>query len=154
MAEPVGPDEPEPSLEDTVTNLENLVTFLREQLRLANEENHRRYQQLQELLQEHERLNEQYQAARTVAGNFYMDRQWTLHQAEQQGAQQDNEIQNVIDQRINQLLNRQVYFTLSGECWHLAETCVRGRTHGRVLARRACRVCVHALQLRQTEDTA
>ena len=154
VAEPVGPDEPEPSLEDTVTNLENLVTFLREQLRLANEENHRHYQQLQELLQEHERLTEQHQAARTVAGNFYMDRQWTLHQAEQQRDQQENEIQNVIDQRINQLLNRQVYFTPGGVCWHLAESCARGRTRGRVVARRACQVCVHALQLRQTEELA
>ena len=66
---PVGdPGEPEPSLEDTVVNLENLVTFLREQLRLANEDNHRHYQQLQDLLQEHEQLVQQHEAARTVAG--------------------------------------------------------------------------------------
>lgn len=64
--EPVeDPGVPEVSLEDTVSNLENLVEFLRE------------YQQLQE-------------PVRTVAGNFYMDRQLVQHQADQQGDRQDD----------------------------------------------------------------
>lgn len=54
-----------PEEEDTCSNLQNLVEFLRE------------YQQLQE-------------PARTVAGNFYMDRQLVLHQADQQGDRQDD----------------------------------------------------------------
>ena len=70
-AEPVDDPEPGPSLEDTVTNLEALVEHLREQLRIANEDNHRHYQQLQELLLEHERLVEQHGAAHRVAGEFY-----------------------------------------------------------------------------------
>lgn len=59
------PGVPEVPLEDTVSNLENLVEFLRE------------YQQLQE-------------PVRTVAGNFYMDRQLVQHQADQQGDRQDD----------------------------------------------------------------
>ena len=150
--DPVGePQEPEPSLEDTVVNLENLVAFLREQLRLANEDNLRHYQQLQELLQEHERLVEQHDAARTVAGDFYLDRQLVLHRADQERDRQEEQIQNAVNQRINQLLNRNVYLTPHGECWHLSEGCARSRTHSTVVSRRACLVCVHALQVRQLE---
>ena len=149
-AHPVGdPGEPEPPLEDVVTNLENLVEFLREQLRLANEDNLRNYQQLQDLLREHEQLTEQHEAARTVAGNFYMDRQLVLHNADQERNRQEEQIQMTINQRINQLLNRDVFFTPRGECWHLSEACARARSHSTVFGRRACRVCVHALQVQQ-----
>ena len=151
-AEPVdGLQEPEPSLEDTVVNLENLVDFLREQLRLANEDNNRHYLQLQDLLQEHERLIEQHEAARTVAGDFYMDRQMVLHRADQERDRQEEQIEMAVNQRINQLVNRNVFFTPRGECWHLSEACARARSHSTVFGRRACLVCVHALQVRQTE---
>ena len=145
------PDEPPLSREDTVANLENLVEHLREQLRLANEDNIRHYAQLQELLQEHEQLAEQLAASRRVAGDFYMDRQMTLHQTEQQVHQQQQQIQNIVNQRINQLLNRNVFVTPRGECWHLSEACARARAHSTVSGRRACRVCVHALQVQQQE---
>ena len=149
-ANPVGdPGEPEPPLEDVVTNLENLVEFLRGQLRLANEDNLRNHRQLQDLLQEHEQLTEQHEAARRVAGNFYMDRQLVLHNADQERARQEQQIQMAINQRINQLLNRDVFFTPRGECWHLSEACARARAHSTVFGRRACRVCVHALQVQQ-----
>ena len=143
------PAEPEPSLEDTVVNLENLVAFLREQLRMANEDNLRHHQQLQELLEEHERLAEQHGAARAVAGDFYMDRQLALYQADQQRDRQEEQIQMAVNQRINQLLNREVYFTPRGECWHLSSRCARARSHSTVFGRRACRICVHALQVQQ-----
>ena len=146
--EPVDDGEPRPSLQETVENLENLVEHLREQLRLANEDNLRHYQQLQDLLQEHERLVEQQEAAQRVAGNFYLDRQLVLHQLDQQRDPQE-EIQNAVNQRINQLLNRNVYFTRGGECWHLSEACATARAHTGVFGRRACRVCVHALQVQQ-----
>ena len=102
-----------------VTNLENLVEFLRGQLRLANEDNLRNHQQLQDLLQEHQQLIEQHdldEAARTVAGNFYMDRQLVLRNADQERERQEQQIQMAINQRINQLLNRDVFFTPRGEC--------------------------------------
>ena len=125
------------------------MEFLREQLRLANEDNHRHYQQLQELLQENEQLAQQHEAARTVAGDFYMDRQLVLLQADQQQERQDEQIQNAVNQRINQLLNRDVFFTPRGECWHLSQACAAARARTTVFGRRACRVCVHALQVRQ-----
>ena len=143
--------EPAPSPEDTVTNLENLVEFLREQLRLANEDNHRHHQQLQELLEEHERLAQQHEAARNVAGDFYLDRQMTLYHADQERDRQEEAIQMAVNQRINQLVNRNVFFTPRGECWHLSEACARSRSHSGVFGRRACLVCVHALQVRQEE---
>ena len=142
------PDEPPLSLEDTVVNLENLVEHLRGQLRLANEDNLRHHAQLQALLEEHERLAEQHEGARRVAGDFYMDRQLVLHQADKQRQQQE-EIQMAVNQRINQLLNRDVFFTPRGECWPLSEACARARSHCTVFGRRACRVCVRALQIQQ-----
>ena len=95
--EPVeDPGVPEVSLEDTVSNLENLVEFLRE------------YQQLQE-------------PARTIPENFYMDRQLVLHQADQQGDRQDDSDDCASnDQGSSNYLNRDVYFTPRGECWHLS----------------------------------
>ena len=66
---------PEPHHDDVVTNLENLVAHLREQLRLANEDNLHHYNHLQELLQEHERLVEQHGAAQRVAGDYTT---WTV----------------------------------------------------------------------------
>lgn len=112
-AEPNGdPQEPRPSLEDTIENLEALVAHLREQLQMANADNLRHYNQLQDLLQEHERLVEQHDAAQQVAGRFYMDRQWTLHQADQlqenQLRAQQQEAQLAIHQRVNRLLDRDV----------------------------------------------
>lgn len=124
------------------------MEFLREQLRLANEDNHRHYQQL---LEEHERLVQQHEAARNVAGDFYLDRQMTLVRADQEGDRQEEAIQMAVNQRINQLVNRNVFFTPRGECWHLSEACARARSHSGVFGRRACRVCVHALQVRQEE---
>ena len=153
LQKPVDDPEPGPSLEDTVTNLEALVEHLREQLRIANEDNHRHYQQLQELLLEHERLVEQHGAAHRVAGEFYMDRQLALHQMDQRRDPQE-EIQNAVNQRINQLLNRDVFFTRGGECWHLSRACATARAHTGVFGRRACRVCVHALQVQQPEPGA
>ena len=149
-ADPVDDPEPGPSLEDTVANLEALVEHLREQLQMANDDSRRQYQQLQELLQEHERLAEQYGAAQRVAGDFYMDRQLVLHQMDQQ-RDLEVEIQNAVNQRINQLLNRHVFFTRGGECWHLSLACATARAHTPVFGRRACRVCVHALQVLQPE---
>ena len=146
--------EPEPHHDDVVTNLENLVAHLREQLRLANEDNLHHYNQLQELLQEHERLVEQHEAAQRVAGDYYLDRQLALQQVEVQRNQQENQqeqIQMAVNQRINQLLNRNVYLTPRGECWHLSEACARARSHSVVDGRRACRVCVHALQVPPAE---
>ena len=121
---------------------------------MANEDNFRHYTQPQDLLREHERLVEQHEAAQRVAGDFYMDRQLALQNAEQHELQHRNQqeaIELAINQRINQLVNRNVYFTPRGECWHLSEACARARTHSTVFGRRACLVCVHALQVQPAE---
>ena len=82
-----------------------------------------------------------------------MDRQLALYQMDQQRDPQE-EIQNAVNQRINQLLNRNVFFTRGGECWHLSQACATARAHTAVFGRRACRVCVHALQVQQPEPGA
>ena len=85
---------------------------------------------------------------------YYLDRQLALQQVEVQRDQQENQqeqIQMAVNQRINQLLNRNVYLTPRGECWHLSEACTRARSHSVVYGRRACLVCVHALQVPPAE---
>ena len=65
-----------------------------------------------------------------------------------------NDVNALVNGRINQLIRRPVHFARGGEVWHFFETCVqqRPRTSGQVITRRPCSWCAHDMRLREEES--
>lgn len=106
--------------------------------------------------------------SRGHAGEWYLDRQLYQHRFEQlrdnfeeilqerlnvqlNRLPPNDDVQALVNERINQLIRRPVHFTRGGEVWHFSRLCCQQRTTGQVMTRRPCAWCSDNMRL--LEDT-
>ena len=62
------------------------------------------------------------------------------------------DVDALVNNRINQLIRRPVHFAQCGEVWHFSRRCVQQRTSGQIVTRRPCSGCAHEMRLRDEES--
>ena len=62
------------------------------------------------------------------------------------------DVDALVNTRINQLIRRPVHFAQCGEVWHFSRRCVQQRTSGQIITRRPCSWCAHDMRLRDEES--